>query len=196
MTVAETVPFLSAALDVREVRFLSMSGEDLPRSMRLRELVNESFEVLLEDVIHPRTGLPPHAQHADAEARSRFQPDSQPPGPLDESQKRDYFIREFNRLQSRNDFMWAGYVVRELLPRIGYSLEDTKSVLNNLRAEQIVNVKKVANPRNPDFPATGVQLNLENPHVRTVLGLPPLAEGESGGVQSDIISEDALTHDA
>lgn len=193
ITVGETVPFLSAALDVREVRFLSLHGEDLPRDLRLRELVTESFEVILDDVIHPRTTYA-HGPPLEGEGRSRFQPEL-PAGPMDENQKRELFIREFNRLQSRNDFMWAGYVVRELLPRIGYALEDTKNVLNNLRTDRIVNVKKVANPRNPDFPATGVQLNLDHPHVRTVLGMPPGTESEQPAEHAGAVAEDALTHD-
>lgn len=80
------------------------------------------------------------------------------------------FVREFARLQTRNEFMWAGYVVRELLPRVGYPPHDTKSVLNDLREQKIVNVKRVHNPRNPDFPATAVQLNLEHPRVAEILG--------------------------
>lgn len=191
LTIADIAPYLCAALDVREVRILDAGGDELPRDMSVRDLIAEDFEVVLQDCIHPRIPAA-HLTEAGTDGnggRSRFQP-SEPLPPMDESKRLEFFIREFNRLQARNDFMWAGYVVREMLPRLGYALEDTKDVLNRLRADRIVNVKKVPNPRNPDFPATGVQLNLGHPTVRAVLGLPEgAAESEAMMAQATELHE-------
>jgi hypothetical protein len=189
LSIGDAVPFLCAALDVRDVRFLDENGQDLGRGMRLRDLIAAPFEVVLHDrvSIPLRSGAHPGPASVDdgEPARSRFHATDAPPPPVDDNRRLEMFIREFNRLQHRNEFMWAGYVVREMLPRIGYDPDDTKSVLNKLRADRIVNVKKVPNPRNPEFPATGVQLNLSHPLVRSVLGLPQdeaqdeSADGES-----------------
>ena len=66
--------------------------------------------------------------------------------------------------------MWAGYIVRELLPRVGFAPEEAKLVLDRLRTEELVTISKVSNPKNPEFPATGVQLNHEHPRVKALLG--------------------------
>lgn len=69
--------------------------------------------------------------------------------------------------------MWAGYIVREMLPRLGYPPEEAKVVLDQFRAEQIITVMKVPNPKNPLFPATGVQLNREHPKVAAIIAPEP-----------------------
>jgi hypothetical protein len=92
-------------------------------------------------------------------------------------ERTDMFLREFMRLENRHDFMWAGYIVRELLPRLGFAPEEAKLVLDHLRAEKLVTISKVPNPKNPDFPATGVHLNREHPRVKALLASHPRNDG-------------------
>lgn len=81
----------------------------------------------------------------------------------------ELFLREFLRLEQRHEFMWAGYIVRELLPRLGFAPDEAKLILDRLRIENLVTISKVSNPKNPDFPATGVRLNHEHPRVKALL---------------------------
>ncbi len=110
---------------------------------------------------------------------------------LSMDERTDLFLREFIRLEDRHDFMWAGYIVRELLPRLGFAPDEAKVVLDHLRAEKLVTISKVPNPKNPDFPATGVHLNREHPRVKGLLAgqhrvdvSTPLREPPLSSVQS------------
>jgi hypothetical protein len=116
---------------------------------------------------------------ADGDARPVAAPESasrfhlgQPP-PADDSSPDDrfeHFVREFARVEQRHEFMWAGYVVREFLPRCGFAADEAKVILDRFRTEGVLLVSKVQNPRNPGFPATGVRLNRDHPRVITILG--------------------------
>ena len=79
--------------------------------------------------------------------------------------------------------MWAGYVVRELLPRLGFPAEEAKSILDKLKTEKLVIIGKVANPRNPDFPATGVRLNHEHPRVQALLADKHAEEASNSSIK-------------
>jgi hypothetical protein len=112
------------------------------------------------------------ANLAAAPADSRFHegPGSAATREMSSDERYDHFLREFLRLQQRHEFMWAGYIVRELLPRLGFPPEEAKVVLDRLRAENLVTITRVPNPKNPSFPATGVLLNLEHPRIKALLG--------------------------
>ena len=172
----EIARIVAAFADARDVEFFRRDGDPVNTATTLAELCEQPFEIAVRFTILPRdrsaTGISQFS-----EPRSRFRPLE--PEAADPEARVDAFIREFARLETRNDFMWAGYVVRELLPRVGFSPDDAKDVLNRLRTDEIINVQRVANPRNPEYPATGVQLNHDNARVRTILGLDAPAPGVS-----------------
>jgi hypothetical protein len=87
----------------------------------------------------------------------------------------DRVIRELDLQERRRDFVWMGYVAKELLPGLGVAAQEAHAVLQRMIGEGIINTTKHPNPKNPEYPATGVKLNREHPLVKRVLG-----NGKSG----------------
>ncbi len=159
-TVRELVTTLCASYDLGDIQFV-MNGQPLAPETSVAALADGPFEVSLRltcDLSGAST----------AAGSSRFRAsEDEPAFQFTEDDPRvDAFIRELARLEDRNEFMWAGYIVRDLLPRVGFPAEQTKIVLDHLREAGIVLVEKVPNPKNPTFPATGVRLNNENERVQ------------------------------
>jgi hypothetical protein len=92
---------------------------------------------------------------------------SDPPSNTDDSKAR--FIRELHRLEANRKFMWAGFVVRELLPQMGFVGLEAKQFFSELEADGIVMISKEPNPNNPDHPTACVRLNAEHSQVKAAL---------------------------
>nr|QDY92636.1 hypothetical protein fos2004AM_00005 [uncultured Planctomycetota bacterium] len=169
---------LASVLEAHSVRFQTPQGSDLPPNTALSSIRDQPIVVSID--IHSQVlgttlsqaAVAPSDDHAQLTPESRFQPGE---AATDSSTTpfHEAFIREFARLEQRHEFMWAGYVVRELLPRMGFPLNETKLILDRLCSEGILAISKVPNPKNPNFPATGVQLNREHPRVRAALEAQP-----------------------
>lgn len=175
---------LATVLDADEVRLEDHKQHPLPADAPLHDFANQGIQV------HVRVAgklLGKDAQSSGNGARldellapdeeTRFQPGEAPASRNDipTAQRDGEFIREFARLEQSHDFMWAGYVVRELLPRLGYPSEEAKLVLDRFCADGILSISKIPNPRNPSFPATGVVLNRDHARVIEAIGIstPP-----------------------
>lgn len=180
-TLAELSTLLAATLDAVAVHFVDAQGHPLPEQMPLAELRKRDYRVRIE--VDP-THVPEDQLDTRVEAASRFQPGPAPAPTASEEERLADFIRAFERLDQRSEFMWAGYIVRELLPRFGYPPSQAKIVLDRLCAEGILSIAKVPNPRNPDFPASGVRLNREHEQVRAALGAEPQHAQVSSGEQA------------
>jgi hypothetical protein len=160
---SEIQRILRGVLEVEELTFFDHAGQPLHESATLPQLLERAWYVSVRlacprgaDEPLPasrfREGVPPvEAQDLVADPRC------------------EHFLQEFLRLEQHHEFMWAGYVVRELLPRLGFAPEEAKIVLDRLRAENLIKISKVTNPKNPDFPATGVHLNHEHPRIKALL---------------------------
>jgi hypothetical protein len=164
---------LRGILQIEQVGFYDRNGREFHPETTLRQVLEEGWQVTVR--ISGEPGTPPD--------ESRFREGAPAPGSRDLSteDRYDLFLREFVRLEGRHRFMWAGYIVRELLPRLGFPPDEAKVVLDRLRAENLVSMTKVPNPRNPDFPATGVQLNREHPRIRALLA----EQGDLTGAPTD-----------
>ena len=172
---AEVRRILRGVLGVEDVAFFGRDGRELTEQAALQETLRESCHVTVRlQYLQPGAGVADFALPAEyaAPSESRFREGmaAHDTADITADPRYEYFLREFLRLEQRHDFMWAGYIVRELLPRLGFAPEEAKLVLDRLRAENIVTITKVPNPKNPDFPATGVQLNHDHPHVKALFG--------------------------
>ncbi|ADG07644.1 hypothetical protein Btus_3020 [Kyrpidia tusciae DSM 2912] len=76
-------------------------------------------------------------------------------------------------MQERLPFVGFGLLQRELTRRYPYRF-GFEDILNAAKNEGILEVYKVPNPNNPDFPTTAVRLNREHPLVRETLGAEAL----------------------
>ncbi len=169
---------LAGIFEAETVAFRDPLGQPLPADTTLAGLIAAPFAV----TVHVLCGPPRVRGSADGDARPTAAPDpasrfhaGQPPADDQSPDARfERFVRDFDRLEQHHEFMWAGYVVREFLPRCGFPADEAKVILDRLRAEGILAVSKVQNPRNPGFPATGVRLNRDHPRVTAILG-PALA---------------------
>ena len=87
------------------------------------------------------------------------------------------FIRELDRLERVRRFVWIGYLAKERLPEIGFHSKEVNEVLDRSVDEGIITLGKVPNPKNPDYPATAVQLNHEHPIVLQLLDSTGRSDG-------------------
>lgn len=178
---SEIQRILRGVLGVEDVRFTGRQGQVLPDGLALQnalpELESLQFRISSLDLMSTSPTL---AAPAVAAQPSRFREGapSVDEHNLDEDERYERFLQEFVRLEQSHDFMWAGYIVREMLPRLGFAPEEAKLVLDKLRAEKLVTITKVPNPKNPEFPATGVRLNHEHARVKAMLGERVTSEPE------------------
>jgi hypothetical protein len=173
---SEIQRILRGVLGVEDVSFYDKLGCELSGETTLQRALEQSCQVSVRlQCTRPADGTlanETQSVHTGGATESRFRegPGAAETKDLWSDERYDRFLREFLRLQQRHEFMWAGYIVRELLPRLGFAPEEAKIVLDRLRAENLVTISKVSNPKNPDFPATGVQLNRDHPHIKLLLG--------------------------
>jgi hypothetical protein len=80
-----------------------------------------------------------------------------------------YLIREFDRRERERGPIFAGFIVNDLLPRLGFDTADAKRILRAMEAQDIVRMERKPNPKDPDRSTTFVRLNRDHPHVARVL---------------------------
>ena len=172
---------LRGILQLEEISFQDHAGRELRAELPLEQAVEQIAQVAVRLPCRPTTTYG-KTNSATRPIESRFRRGPAPgAGSLDSDERYDAFVREFLRLQEKHEFMWAGYVVRELLPRLGFAADEAKLVLDHLRAENLVAITKVPNSRNPGFPATSVQLNPDHPRVRAILAEKAARERQPAG---------------
>jgi hypothetical protein len=79
-------------------------------------------------------------------------------------------IREFDRREKEHGANKAGFIVNDLLPRMGFDNADAKRVLRAMEAQNLVHTERRPNPNNPDRPTSFVTLNRAHPAVKKALG--------------------------
>lgn len=168
---SEIQRILRGVLGLDEIHFQGPDGHELPPDATFQQALEQYAAVVVRLQLKPAPALAAAPAATAPAAESRFREGAPPAdvSKLSMDERTDLFLREFMRLENRHDFMWAGYIVREMLPRLGFAPEEAKLVLDHLRAEKLVTISKVPNPKNPDFPATGVHLNREHPRVQALL---------------------------
>jgi hypothetical protein len=179
-SLADVERTLCEVFDAAEVRFLDAEGRPLPPDTQLRDALLRPFRTSVVVEYQPQRGGGREVPHRTtggaapvAPAASRFRPEVVAP-----EDRVDWFVREFVRLEQSHEFMWAGYIVKEMLPRIGVNATEARELLDQLQADGIVTVSKIPNPKNPDHPASGVQLNRGNTRVAAIVAtLPPRPDG-------------------
>jgi hypothetical protein len=178
----EVQRILRGILHLEDISFQDHAGRELRAETPLQQAIEQIAQAVVRLPVRPAAGAA-KTNSAPRPVESRFR---RGPGPaansVDSEQRYDAFVREFLRLQEKHEFMWAGYVVRELLPRLGFAPEEAKLVLDHLRAENIVTITKVPNSRNPEFPATSVQLNPDHPRVKAILAEKAAGESQTADV--------------
>ncbi len=179
-SLSEIGAILCGVLDAQEVAFSGDDGRALDASLLLTSVIGQPLVVTIRVACRAgRTTVATHDRVVLAGAPGTSAPAGTPSGgpPMFvpdgaggwSAPQQAAFIQEFDRLERRRGFMWAGYVVKEMLPRLGYGVDQAKRALDELLAQQILKIEKVANPRNPEFPATSVRLNRDNPLVQAAL---------------------------
>ncbi|MGD2110783.1 MAG: hypothetical protein PVI86_15500 [Phycisphaerae bacterium] len=78
-------------------------------------------------------------------------------------------ISALDTQERRRDFVWAGFVVKDLLPGLGLESHEAQRWFDTLVDDEIFVLDQRPNPNNPDFPSTNVRLNRDNDVVKRVL---------------------------
>jgi hypothetical protein len=79
------------------------------------------------------------------------------------------FVRELHSIEANRDFTWAGYVIKDLLPRLGVGEREAQRLFDLWVHEGLLLLEKLPNPKNPDRPSTNVRLNRDRPTVKAAL---------------------------
>lgn len=98
-------------------------------------------------------------------------------------------IRALDIQEQGRDFIWAGFVVKDLLPGLGIDEYESQILFDRMRNEGVIALTKKPSPKNPEFSATCVQLCREHPAVRRVLG----SNGHPKGFQPVRIRGESLS---
>ena len=205
LELARAAEMLCAELDAVEVKIQDQLRDDLHGGTLFQNAVERGRYLVVRYELNAAAGQAalqapppppgnPEPGPADLQREvemksSGEQGSTNPPGTAN---GREAFIREFDKRERANRFMWAGFVVNELLPQLGFVGAEAKRFLKRLEAEGIVATVKEPNPRNPDFPTTRVLLNREHPVVRQVLSGGPLERFRPIDIAGGPLSEDII----
>lgn len=187
---------LSALWDARSVELFDRSGAPVPDRATLVELMEQPIRMRVgfeTELVPPpkRVAEPPARpsmgprdvpieEHHRVDAGSRMETSnriesgnrveavSRPRPPQSESMM-DRIISALESRERQRDFIWAGFVVNDLLPGLGSDRREAQEWFDLMVEQGIILLTKVPNPNNPDFPTTKVQLDRENETVRRVL---------------------------
>lgn len=159
--------------DAEEVRFQNLQGGDIHGGMPIEEALSEPFLVRIRVKHDPADQIDEGLAATTGELASRFVRDGERGHGmrpvLSPQECRERFVREFDRLEHDHEFMWAGFIVKQMLPHMGMLVDEAKQFLDDLQADGMVQMVKVPNPKNPEYPATGVRLNHDHPLVKELL---------------------------
>ena len=78
-------------------------------------------------------------------------------------------IREFDRRERDRGPIFAGFIVNDLLPRMGFNSADAKRILRAMEAQDMVHTEQKQNPNQPERTTSFVTLNRAHPHVVRIL---------------------------
>lgn len=169
LRLTEAEPLLCDGLGAVEVKFLDDDDHQLHGRTLLKNATQQAQYVTICFEYQGPTSTPPDnasAPPSTPQVRSPKEGNAEFDG-SDDAPKR--FIRELHRLQANREFMWAGFVVKELLPQMGFVGPEARQFLSELEADGIVMITKEPNPNNPDHPTACVRLNADHPQVKAAL---------------------------
>lgn len=92
-----------------------------------------------------------------------------PNGPVAPIYNEAVLIHEFDRRERERGPIFAGFIVKDLLPRMGFDTTDAKRILRAMEAQDKVRSERKANPEKPERTTTFITLNREHPDVARIL---------------------------
>ncbi len=187
--VADVERLLCEVFDAKSVRFLDAEDRPMAPDRPLRDALLKPFQIELNIEFQPQHHRPTAGdallRRDDAEASSAGPTGFRADVTLDHDEQIDWFVREFDRLEQTHEFMWAGYIVKEMFAKIGLTPPEAREMLDELHGMGIVSVRKVPNPKNPEHPASAVTLIREHERVGTALASGGAASDEAQAVPSE-----------
>jgi len=177
---------LCAAWNASSVDFFSSDGEAIHGKSLLSNVLYERFTVHvglefpcealeeaedLDDTSEDGDNFAPIAvaPHANGETPPRRPLELVVPQPRTVDPLAERVISSLDAQERRRDFVWAGFVVKDLLPAQGIEPREAQTLFDRLVDEGVLLLEKRANPNNPDFKTTVVKLNRDNDAVQAVL---------------------------
>ncbi len=179
LNVASAKKLLQDTWNAREIEFLSADGQGIHGRTLLSNALHSTLRLraVFELKCEPEEGLSGQCEsekHQTHETKNG-EPDhsSVQVTAQDHSQNTDpvleRVISTLDAQERRRDFVWAGFVVKDLLPGLGLESHEAQRWFDRLVDDQIFVLDKRPNPNNPDFPSTAVRLNRDNDAVKRVL---------------------------
>jgi hypothetical protein len=180
LNVKSAQKLLAAVWNAKEVEFVDVHGRTLLENALRQPL---KLKIVFEVECGPNGRSATQDEHVlshEGEQQHEDPPATQSVGGSQDAPSRldsggvvdplhERFIRELDNAEKQRHFVWAGYVVREMLPTIGLSEEEANPFLQRLVREGVVLISKRPNPKNPDFPTSCVTLNRENAIVKRLI---------------------------
>lgn len=166
-TLAETEVILSAFLKAR------VTFKEIPRHTHLENALAKHFavEICVEHEPGSNEALATAGPSASTlPARSLASPLAQPtPDSAVPDSRYEKLIRELDERIRQGRFLWAGFLVKELLPQLGFASTETHAVVQSMEREGLISLTKVPHPEIEGRTVTRVDLNRDHCWVRSVL---------------------------
>jgi len=109
------------------------------------------------------------AQDSDLDALDDSHADNDESGVGGDAVIRERLLRELARKERQGSFLWAGFVINDLLCGYGLDRRAAQVFFDRAVDDGCLILKKKRNPNNPEYPVTAVQLNMNHPEVQRTL---------------------------
>jgi len=168
-------------LGVESIQLLDAAGKPIHGRTLFRRALEQAGSVDVRVPMQPATGNGSSDRDPDrtptpepSEGPAQSDPPSQVrvperPNTANVEFNQTFLIREFFRREQQGKVMVAGFLVNDLLPRLGFTTTQAKQILRQIEAQGIVRTQTVPSTKNPDRMTTLVELNHNHPGVREFL---------------------------
>lgn len=178
---------LKVLWDCEDVEFLDQEAETamggktfisnvLAKPFVIRVTADLSIDPTDDSASHPVTSQEPQAlrtlkdPHPASTGINDLPPEYLQPRPRSIDPLIERAIAAIDLQERRRDFIWAGFIVKDMLPGMGIETREAQLLFDQMVDTGMLLLEKRANPNNPDFPSTCVKLNRDDKVVRAVLG--------------------------
>lgn len=164
---------LADLLGAEEISFFDADNRRISRDQPISEIIGScevevraTFPIAESAHVEDEEASEPEYGNAADDFAGNLAPRATGPtnAAIEERVIREIYSRERNR-----KFVWAGYVVKTILPTLGVEQHAAQAILDRMVKDEILRLEKKHNPRNPEFPTTSVQLNHDHRTVRRIV---------------------------
>lgn len=165
-TITDTERTLCEELGATEVQLCNSSYVHVHGRTLLRNAVETVKHISIWLPIQPASEAGDHSQRGFVTTSGQGRDADVPAAKASDLER---CIADVARLESNRADTWMGYLLKERLPSLGFTAEESKEIIRRMETEGILTIQQRPNPKNPSHPATFVRLNRSHPKVIAAL---------------------------